>query len=92
MEFITLKYKVDTDLVDDPEKEQLFTLTFLEKLMEVYEKILEHLTPIEMTLLRNDEDNEIKNLITVHVKCSISEKKTDFDVDDLINQALNSKN
>jgi hypothetical protein len=91
MEFITLKYKVDTDLVDDPEKEQLFTLRFLENLKEVYDKILEHLTPIEMTLLRDDEDDKIKNLLTVHVKCSISQMKADFDVDDLINQALNSK-
>lgn len=35
MDFITLKYKVDTDLVDDPEKEQLFTLRLLESLKEV---------------------------------------------------------
>ena len=88
MNYITLTYQVSTDLVDEPANEQLFTLTLLEKLKKVYDKILEQLTPYDIRLLRDEGTNKKNKLITVHVKCSISVRGTDFNVNDLINKAL----
>ena len=62
MNYITLTYQVSTDLVDEPANEQLFTLTLLEKLKKVYDKILEQLTPYDIRLLRDEGTNKKNKL------------------------------
>lgn len=62
MNFITLKYQVNADLVNNPQNEGLFTLKLLGNVKEVYDKILEKLTPIDIKFLRDEEDNKEKGV------------------------------